>query len=50
MMTEWITFVVTMLILCGGLVFTIWEFRRAEARPARVKARESEASTRRDAE
>lgn len=50
MLTEWITFAVTMLLLFGGLGFTIWEFRREETQPARAKARESEASTRRDAE
>ncbi len=46
MLTEWITFAVTMLLLFGGLGFTIWEFRREETQPARA----SEASTRRDAE
>lgn len=38
MLTNWIVFAVTMVILGGGLAYTIWEFQKPEKRPAKLKA------------
>ena len=39
-LTQGLIFVVTMLILFGGLFYTIWVFQKEPPRPAPVKARD----------
>ena len=36
MLTEWIVYGVTLLVLSGGLAYTIWEFQKPEKRPSKV--------------
>jgi hypothetical protein len=48
MLTEWIVYAVTMLILGGGLAYTIWEFQKPEKRPSKVALGKRRQAPRRD--